>query len=780
MMNFKKFATGFGAFILAFVSLMISDVAAINPTHSFDSFTGQLSVNYAGFLSKHDIVYKSVVTKPGEGTLFANGKVGAMIWNTEGGLVMQVSNVDNSPSGRMSSAKLSLVPSSGFNAGYTNFEQRLVMNDGLVITKYDDNRIITTFGDPNTGIMGIHVEDSRPGISGIDFNMGIWSDAITTADDTGISLSRADILGDSPASDNYGYAIAASVEGAKFTTERVSFRSLKIHIKPSKSYTIWIANTTNRLAPNHDAVAAAKALIVASKKSGYAKVLVNGKSWWNQFWGKFFVQYSTYDGAADYLNNLYYASNYYIAGGSMGEYPLHFNTGIYRCKGDSSKWENGWWYWNTRCLYNGVFSINHPELINPIVKLYNDNFQTFKIRTGLPRKANGFEIDGIRVAEMINYNSFGKDSGDYATGQGYTASIMTTGTEVAMQMYYKYKYTNDAEYLKNVAYPFMREVAKFWLGFVQYDGKNYFTDRSDAHESFWWVKNPATDLMAVRVLMPVVIDMAKKLNLDVGLVPKWQDLLNKMAPFSVVNNVYQEHATLPSPERMNWENVACEMIWPYNLKGLSSPDFATVKNTFLNRPIKPNNSIWSPDAVQAARVGLGDQVFAINKSLMAQKQIHESGLCDDGNGRLEANGLLMISTNEAMLQSYNDTIRVFAATPGDPTFIGRFTLLASGGFLVSSEKEEGEIKYIGIKSLYGNSATVINPWDGQQVQVRKPSDNSIVATTANSNISFKTKANAVYVIERIAKPLNSYSFMQITSSGNNNYKTFGKNILGQQ
>ena len=41
-----------------------------------------------------------------------------------------------------------------------------------------------------------------------------------------------------------------------------------------------------------------------------------------------------------------------------------------------------------------------------------------------------------------------------------------------------------------------------------------------------------------------------------------------------------------------------------------------------------------------------------------------------------------------------------------------------GGFLVSSEREGGETKYVGIKSLNGSPAKIVNPWGTQPVQVR--------------------------------------------------------------
>ena len=105
--------------------------------------------------------------------------------------------------------------------------------------------------------------------------------------------------------------------------------------------------------------------------------------------------------------------------------------------------------------------------------------------------------------------------------------------------------------------------------------------------------------------------------------------------------------------------------------------------------------------------------------------------------------------------------------------MSRFTLLASGGFLVSAEKEANEIKYVGMKSLYGKTATVVNPWGTQQVQVRRASDDVVVLTTSASEFSFATAADAVYVIERTGKLLDTYAYQQVTGTANRGRKALG-------
>jgi hypothetical protein len=179
-------------------------------------------------------------------------------------------------------------------------------------------------------------------------------------------------------------------------------------------------------------------------------------------------------------------------------------------------------------------------------------------------------------------------------------------------------------------------------------------------------------------------------------------------------------------------------------------------------------------------LGTGDDGLGRQRARHQRQRLHQglqkyqnypNGLTANTNGVFEYLGVHLTAMNESMLQSYNDRIAVFPAAPADSTFTGKFTLLAKDGFLVSSEREAGDTKYIGIKSLYGKQATVVNPWSGQQIRVRRPSDNAILATTNAATTSFATAANTAYVIERVAKPFTWYASTRLTGSANQGPKS---------
>src|SRR5208283_3897572 len=354
----------------------------------------------------------------------------------------------------------------------------------------------------------------------------------------------------------------------------------------------------------------------------------------------------------------------------------------------------------------------------------------------------------------------------------WTKDILSTGAEVAESMYAEYKYTNDDAYLTTTVYPFMKAVAQFYTLKLTRNPEagKYYMAMSNAHETYWRVHNAITDLAAIRSLFPIAIQVSQDLGVDSDMRNQWRVVLDNLAPYPLTEDGsrYAPHAP-PAIAARNIQNITSELIWPYGVTGIGASDYKMALEGWIKRPF-PYSNIWSTDAIQAARLGLGDEVLKGMTLLIKRYQSYPNGLTNDANGRFEYLGTHLCAINESLLQSYNDKIRVFPAVPSDAGFIGRFALLAKGGFLVSSEYENKEIAYLALKSLYGNRVTIENPWGNDRVRVRRAFNNTLLLTTEKPAFTFDTIANTVYIVERIAKPLSSYAHKQLTGTANKDAK----------
>jgi hypothetical protein len=761
------------------IALLMGGLVATNPgpamaaptDSAFNLGSGTLSVDYAGYLSKHDIVYNRPNTDPVQGLTVGNGRTGAMAWN-QNGLTMQVSGVDLAEQSTYAAGNLNLFSNPQMDTGYTTFQQRLSLYDGTLTTRYDNNRTVTVMGSPNSEVMGIHVEDSRPGVTSIGLDLSLWDmnsvqniadvpnlttwrTVSTFADSTGVGLSRGQA---DP--NNFGYTFAATVEGAGYTAQTVNGTRVRLNITPTSSYTIWFTAAGRINSPSQNSVQQAKNQLASVKSTGYATTFTNYKNWWHAFWAKSFVQYSNAGRDADYLENVYYLATYMIAAGGYGNYPLHFINGVFRATQDNSKWSNGYWYWNQRDVYNSFYSSNHTELMGGFNRLYSRNLNALRSYT-----QTRYGTDALWVPETMGWDGNARGT----VGSDYVNDIYSTGTEAAYNMYLYYRYTNDLAYLRDVAYPFMRESVRFYQNRLSLNGSQYYMASSNAHETYWDVKDAITDLAAVRLLFPLTIQVSTQLGLDSGLRAGWQNVVNNLAPYQIQNGAYLPHDP-PISQTRNNENVALELVWPYDQTGIGYPDTPTAITTWNVRP-HPYGNVWSNDHVHAARLGLGDQAFQGMRTMLQKYQNYPNGMTTNTNGVFEYLGIHLAAMNESLMQSFNDKIRVFPAVPSDSSFVGKFTLLAKDGLLVSSEREAGETKYVGIKSLYGKPARVVNPWGTEQIRVRRASDNAVITTVSAGEVTFATAANTVYVVERTAKPLTGYATTTLTGSANQGAKS---------
>jgi alpha-L-fucosidase 2 len=277
-----------------------------------------------------------------------------------------------------------------------------------------------------------------------------------------------------------------------------------------------------------------------------------------------------------------------------------------------------------------------------------------------------------------------------------------------------------------------------------------------------------TDLAAVRSECPLAWGSWGARGGDAEARAQWQTIVDHLTPYPTDATTYLPHEP-PSSQVRNGENVACELIWPYGVTGIGAPDYDRALATWKKRPF-PYGNVWANDAIQAARLGLGNDAYEGMRTMLQKYQSYPKGMTNNTNGVFEYLGVHLSVMNEALLQSYDDRIRVFPAMPSDQSFLGRFTLLAKGGFLVSSEKEGADIKYVGLESTLGGTAHLVNPWGSASVQVRNTADDSILATTTSAIIDAPTVKGGVYVVERVAKPLSAYTEAHIGGDRNSGAK----------
>jgi hypothetical protein len=101
------------------------------------------------------------------------------------------------------------------------------------------------------------------------------------------------------------------------------------------------------------------------------------------------------------------------------------------------------------------------------------------------------------------------EAGPARCGYSWTSHVASSGAELAVHAWWRYRHTGDADWLRSHAYPLLRGVAEFYRSLVRRgeDGQLHLHG-TNAHEDFWGVADSVMDLAARRALQATEIIFA--------------------------------------------------------------------------------------------------------------------------------------------------------------------------------------------------------------------------------------------------------------------------------
>ena len=346
------------------------------------------------------------------------------------------------------------------------------------------------------------------------------------------------------------------------------------------------------------------------------------------------------------------------------------------------------------------------------------------------------------------------DAGRYS----YVSHIASSGSEVAAQAWWRYRYTGDKKWLATHAYPLLKGTVEFYhsltgtdeaLKLKKTDGK-YHLYGLNQHEGFWGVNDGLTDLAAVRGTAPLAIRAAQILGVDAPLRDKWQELLKNLAPYPMGSDPQSVGVAAPDIWSIGHKGPSGHVqpdpgeglmwpIFPFEDWTLETRDpetdriarkFAEV-NSFRVSMLtdKPWGAAIFGSATRTpivgSRTGRGEDLPAILASYYFHYKPLPNGFSEfEGKTAHSIEHLGSISTamNEGLLQSVSarpgqpEVISVFPAWP--QSWDAAYRLLARGGFLVSGAIQKGKVEFIEIQSRRGETCRLRNPW-GTRCVVRE-------------------------------------------------------------
>ncbi|WP_188627894.1 glycosyl hydrolase family 95 catalytic domain-containing protein [Pedobacter quisquiliarum] len=181
-----------------------------------------------------------------------------------------------------------------------------------------------------------------------------------------------------------------------------------------------------------------------------------------------------------------------------------------------------------------VLSSNMPELMDAYFRYMESKLPTFRENAKML-----YGAAGIHIPAHTSNNGLDTDFGDI-----WCLTYWTGAAGWAADFFYDYyQYTQNREFLKTRAYPFMKEAAAFYESFlvVGEDGKyvfnpSYSPENNPGNAKSQAVINATMDVMIARQLLSNCIAAAKTLSLDAPKVKVWSEMLSKMPKYEVATD----------------------------------------------------------------------------------------------------------------------------------------------------------------------------------------------------------------------------------------------------
>jgi len=504
---------------------------------------------------------------------------------------------------------------------------------------------------------------------------------------------------------------------------------LSVTLPPREPLTVVTAVLSDL--DSKDSLAAATRRVESLQPADIDKLSVQHRAWWASFWSRSFIEIPDKE-----IEKRWYAATYFMGSCSR---PGKVAPGIWGCWVTT---DHPWWHGDYHLNYNfeapfyGVYSGNHSDLSLPFCEAILDSMPNGRAIA----KSRGWK--GIHLPVSIGPWGLLPEGPGSDWGQRSDAAL------AALNFIWEYQYTQNTDFLRTSAYPYLRDVADFWEDYLKFENGRYVIYNDSIHEGSGPNFNPLLSLALVRALFHNLIPMSKDLGIDAERRAKWQDICDKISAFPT-QEMGGKTVFRYSEKGTAWwggNTVGVYHIFPAGAIGLDSdPKLLEIsRNTIdaMNRWADDNGfSNWY---TACARVGYDPKIILARLHDQCDKHsLPNLMLYYSGGGIESCGGFLAI--NEMLLQSCDGVIRFFPDWPKEQN--ARFgTLRAVGAFLVSAELRDGVIGGVKIVSEKGRDCTIVNPWPGKSVRVIR--NGKSAESSSGERFTLKTAATETLELVR--------------------------------
>jgi alpha-L-fucosidase 2 len=470
----------------------------------------------------------------------------------------------------------------------------------------------------------------------------------------------------------------------------------------------------------------AEAVVNTVAKSSFDKNFTSHAQWWEAFWAKSAIRVPD-----ERLEKQWYLEQYKFGSAARrGAPPISLQAVWTADNGRIPPWKGDFHHdLNTQLSYWPAYSGNHLDEALGYLDHLDENRANYKRYTKLY-----FGVDGLAVPGVTTLD--GTEMGGWIQ---YSLSP-TVSSWLAHHYYLQWKYSGDTDFLRDRAYPWVKDVGTFIenITVLNDEGKRQLPIssspeiRNNSLEA-WFPQNTNYDLALMKFALKAGAEMATALG-NAAEAAHWNKLGAEFGDFALTEN--KELMFAPSlPYNESHRHFSHLMaIHPLGLIKWEDGEAAQaiIKNTIRQLDaVGPDwwcgySYAWMGSVKARAKDGAGAaealstfaRAFCLPNSFHVNGDQTKSGLSKFTYRpfTLEGNFAFAAGLQEMLLQSYAGFIDVMPAIPARWADASFDKLRAEGAFLVSAKRQNGRLSEISIHSEKGGVTRLKVPYEQWKVK----------------------------------------------------------------
>eukprot|EP00040_Diaphanoeca_grandis_P025186 m.139259 g.139259 ORF g.139259 m.139259 type:complete len:1142 (-) comp30045_c0_seq6:246-3671(-) len=472
--------------------------------------------------------------------------------------------------------------------------------------------------------------------------------------------------------------------------------------------------------------------------------------------------------------------------------------------------------YNAEANFYGAASSNHPQAMSPYFPTLTALIPLGQQRASLESwNQGGHESDGFfgqqTEAMGCNCNDYnhcyepacpsdfgGFDGIEIPSAIGgfvemhcsHDSAMRSTAAMAAQPFVDFYEHTMDQNFLKTTAYPYIKEVAKFYASYVVLDPhtKQYHVPLACAQEvcsgrqqgGYHPQESPTIDLAYAKYIFVRAIKWGRSLGEDDKVLQQWTFVSANLKPYPTTTMPPSEFPWCASSNCTGWSeatntntNTSAVMpanyMWPIaNFAPIHPTGLVSLSDDAATKTLA-RNTVWIVNSYSkwhpvngiclawpsAARMmdrndpyPFGPTQLLENWENALNKTMQRNFWPSMGGGGIEQVGATQ-AVNELLLQSFEGFLRIFPGWPLNES-ASFTTLRAVGAFLVSAAvSNDGVVGTVTVLSEMGLPLMVLSPWSRGITVIAKGVP--IATKDLGDNMyMFETDTQTTYTISPVA------------------------------